>query len=447
MGSSFSKLTGSSMSALDRRTVLKRAGQAGLAVTGASMVGIDGVLASRRVPAVLQDTEVSGTIKLLMNVTPDYMAGVFGAFNEQHPDVEVQAEGISSSGWADFSDQVVTRVAGGEKFDIVQIATEGQRLFASKGLLHPIDEYLARDEVELAEYFDALPPKFLELTKSVTAGGETYFLPGEFNTMGIWYNSKMFADAGVEEPATDWTWDDFHAAATAVLGEEGTFGMHVNGGLFVSVMPWLLTNSASPLNADWTEATVDTPEAIEAAQFMRSLVEEGVSPEPGGEFDAYTLMAQDKLAMFGAGRWPLANIRELEIVDKVKIAPWPRKTEPGSPIGWKSYPIFEVSENKEAAWAFAKFMTTPEASIEIAKLGTEVPPRREAIESDIFLENSPEGMDVLFKAVDYATPVPGPDNGAIIQSAIQETFDQILIGNVDAESALKDLNEDIQSEL
>src|SRR5665811_699393 len=402
MGSSFSKLTGSSMSALDRRTVLKRAGQAGLAVTGASMVGIDGVLASRRVPAVLQDTEVSGTIKLLMNVTPDYMAGVFGAFNEQHPDVEVQAEGISSSGWADFSDQVVTRVAGGEKFDIVQI---------------------------------------------VTAGGETYFLPGEFNTMGIWYNSKMFADAGVEEPATDWTWDDFHAAATAVLGEEGTFGMHVNGGLFVSVMPWLLTNSASPLNADWTEATVDTPEAIEAAQFMRSLVEEGVSPEPGGEFDAYTLMAQDKLAMFGAGRWPLANIRELEIVDKVKIAPWPRKTEPGSPIGWKSYPIFEVSENKEAAWAFAKFMTTPEASIEIAKLGTEVPPRREAIESDIFLENSPEGMDVLFKAVDYATPVPGPDNGAIIQSAIQETFDQILIGNVDAESALKDLNEDIQSEL
>ncbi len=445
MNTTRSNGTGLRESSVDRRTLLRRAGAAGAMAAGGSLLGVDGILAAGRAPAVLQD-DVSGTIKLLMNVTPDYMEGVFGAFNEKYPNVEVQAEGISSAGWSDFSDQVVTRLAGGETFDIVQIATEGQRVFASKGLLAPIDEYLERDDAELQEYYDALPPKFLELVQSVTSGDETYFLPGEFNTMGIWYNADMFASAGVEEPAPGWTWDDFHTAATAMVGD-GTFGMHVVGGLFVSVMPWLLTNGASPLNADWSEATVDTPEAVEAAQFMRSLVEEKISPEPGGEFDAFTLMAQDKLAMFGAGRWPLANIRELEIVDKVKIAQWPQKTGPGSPIGWKSYPIFDVSENKEAAWAFAKFMTSPEASLELAKLGTELPPRREAIESDVFLENSPEGMSVLFDAVDYATPVPGPDNGAVIQAAIEETFDQILIGNVDAESALADLNEEIQSEL
>lgn len=230
-----SKVTGLRESSVDRRTLLRRAGAAGAVATGASVLGVDGILAARQTPAVVQ-SDVSGTIKLLMNVTPDYMEGVFGAFNEQYPNVEVQAEGISSAGWSDFSDQVVTRLAGGETFDIVQIATEGQRVFASKGLLAPIDEYLERDDAELQEYYEALPPKFLELVQSVTSGDETYFLPGEFNTMGIWYNADMFASAGVEEPAPDWTWDDFHAAATAMVGD-GTFGMHVVGGLFVSVMP------------------------------------------------------------------------------------------------------------------------------------------------------------------------------------------------------------------
>ncbi len=448
MKSSHAKATGFSTYPVNRRTVLKRTGQAALVVAGASLVGVEGILASNRAPAVLQgEGEVSGTVRLLASLSLESLEGLFNSFMEQHPNVELVVEEVVAEGWGGFSDEVSTRIAGGEVYDVVQIATEGQRVFASRGLLEPIDDYIERDREELSEFFESVPPNLLEWTRTLSSpDGQTYFLPGEFNTMGIWYNAEMFASAGVPEPTEDWTWDTFREAATALTGD-GSFGMHVLGGLFGGVMPWLLTNGASPLNADWTEATINTPEAIEATEFMRSLVADGISPEPGGEFDAYTMMAQGRLGMFGAGRWPLGNIRELEIVDSVKIAHWPQQAGHGSPIGWKSYPIMQVSENKDAAWEFTKFMTTLEASQAIAVLGTEVPVRREAIESDVFLENSPEGMGILYEAVDYATPVPGPDNGSIIETAIGDMYAQILVGNVEVEQGLNDLNATIQSNL
>jgi len=437
------------MSAVDRRTMLKRTGHAALAVSGASLVGVEGILAANRAPAVLQgEGEISGTVRLLASLSLEALEGLFNSFMEQHPNVELVVEEVVAEGWGGFSDEVSTRIAGGEVYDVVQIATEGQRVFASRGLLEPIDDYIERDREELNDFFESVPPNLLEWTRTLSSSdGQTYFLPGEFNTMGIWYNAEMFARADVPEPAEDWTWDTFRAAATELTGQDGSYGMSVGAALFASVMPWLLTNGASPLNADWTEATINTPEAIEATEFMRGLVADGISPEPGGEFDPYTTMAQGRLAMFGAGRWPLGNIRELEIVDSVKIAHWPQRAGHGSPIGWKSYPIMQVSENKEAAWAFVKFMTTPEASEAIAVLGTEVPPRREAIESEVFLKNSPEGMGIFFEAVDYATPVPGPDNGSIIETAIGDSYGQILVGNVEVEQGLNDLNATIQSNL
>jgi len=126
-------------------------------------------------------------------------------------------------------------------------------------------------------------------------------------------------------------------------------------------MPYLLTNGASTLSADWKTSTVNTPQAIDAATFMRSLGEKKISPEPGGTFDQFTATAQGKMAMFGGGRWPVLNMRTLNVVSKMKILPWPQKTTKGSPVGWGCYPIMKGAQNVEAAWAFVKFIATKEA--------------------------------------------------------------------------------------
>ena len=281
----------------------------------------------------------------------------------------------------------------------------------------------------------------------ISPDGKTYYLPGEFNTMCLWYNSEMFQKAGVDEPDDNWTWDDFLTIAKK-LTKPGVYGMQVGAAYFAGIMPWALTNGGSVMDNSWKTATVNSPATTEAVQFMRDLVAQKISPAPGGTYDTFGAVAQGKLAMFGGGRWPIINIRELGIVNKMKIVAWPRKTQQGSPVGWNAYPIMKASQNKEAAWAFVKFITSKEASQFFASQGgTIVPPRRSVATSDAFLSNAPQGWDKLYAALSYATPLPAPNKENVIELDIDKSLSQILTGNVSVSQGLTQLNQQIQSNL
>src|SRR5690625_938288 len=69
-------------------------------------------------------------------------------FQKSHPEITLNANGIASGDWATFGNTVSTRIAGGERADIISVATEGQRLMSSKGLFEPLDELIERDSEE-----------------------------------------------------------------------------------------------------------------------------------------------------------------------------------------------------------------------------------------------------------------------------------------------------------
>ncbi|WP_446909783.1 extracellular solute-binding protein, partial [Klebsiella pneumoniae] len=54
------------------------------------------------------------------------------------------------------------------------------------------------------------------LVKLYTYDGKHYGVPKDFDTIGVFYNKKIFKDAGVELPTADWTWDDFHDKAKKI---------------------------------------------------------------------------------------------------------------------------------------------------------------------------------------------------------------------------------------
>ena len=442
-----------SRQSLSRRSVLKGAGAAGL--VGAA--GITGARSAFATPALHLSTtrpgrQVSGKVTLAYLGTADQSKiwdNLFALFKEKYPDIELVAEPNPVNNWAAFFDEISTQIAGGKVPDVIQVATEGQRLFASRGLCDPINDLLERDKDEVAEYFDDVHPNLIkwDQTYNTSADGSRYYLPGDFNTMCMWCNMEVLSAAGVDAPTDDWTWDDFLAASEKIKAT-GAYPYSIGGGYFVHVMPFLLTNGASTLSVDWTTATVNSPQAIEAATVMRTIVEKEYSPIPGGDFDFQTTVSQGKLAMFGGGRWPIIDMRNLGLVDKLKIVPWPQKAQKGSPVGWNAYPIMKGTKNKEAAWTFLKFLASKEASVYFAEQGgTIVPARKSIANSDSFLANAPEGSIKLYEALDYATPIPSPDKGNVIQTAIEDAFTQILTGAVGVEEGLNTLNDDIQSNL
>ncbi|HEX4203338.1 MAG TPA: extracellular solute-binding protein [Ktedonobacteraceae bacterium] len=438
---------------LDRRGFLKGVGySAGLTLAGSSLLAACGNLSSLSDSGQIapKGSKVSGSLTIAYLGTADQQKSwnaLFALFQKQYPNVKLKAQPNNSNNWAAFFNTLSTQIAGGKIPDIVQVATEGQRLFASRGLVEPIDAYMKRDADELADFFNDIDPHLKTWAKLSSTDGKTYYLPGEFNPMCIWYNSDMFHKAGVNEPDNTWTWDDLKTIAKK-LSKPGVYGMQAQSAYFAGIMPWLLTNGANVLNTSWTQSTITTPAAAEALQFMRDLVAQGISPAPGGTFDAFGAMAQGKLAMFGGGRWPIVNIRQLGITNKVKIVAWPRKTQQGSPIGFNAYPIMRASQNKEAAWAFVKFITSKAASQYFASQGgTIVPPRRSVATSDAFLSNAPQGSENLYKALSYGSPLPAPDKENVIELAIDNVSAQILTGNVSVQQGLAQLDQQIKAAL
>ena len=367
----------------------------------------------------------------------------YSGFVKANPKVQFTAQGIAASNWAGFANTVATRIAGGAAPDVIDIATEGLGIFRSKKLIENLDTYIAKDKTAIDDYYADLDPTYKKWSDEYgNPGGMTYYMPGGFNTVCLYCNTEVFQKAGVDLPGNeDWTWDDFEAAAEKIKSKTGAFILPFGSAQFTDIMPWLLSNGASTLNEAWTKPVIDSPEAIEAAEFCKSMVDRGYSPKPGGNFDAATQLSQGKLAALAGGRWPTIDMIRLNLVDKVQIVKMPKKKQLGTPIGWDAFPILTSSQNKDDAWSFIKYLTTKEAGQDFAKVGgTNIPARKSIALSDTFLKGAPKGSDLLYQAASYATPVPSPNRGAESQQAVEQTWLKILTGGVAADAGLKQLS-------
>ncbi|MCD2443610.1 sugar ABC transporter substrate-binding protein [Agromyces sp. SYSU K20354] len=374
---------------------------------------------------------------------------LFAEFNKEYPDIKLKAVGIPSGNWATFSTTVATRLAGGQKIDIIQVATEGQRLFASKGILEDLAPYIEQDQDVVDDYWADINPNLQKFNEEFASGpdGETVFIPGGFNTMAMYLNKPVFEKAGVAIPEDgNWTWDEFVAAGKQIKEKTGAYLTGAGSGYFVDVMPWLTTNGASTFNADWSEPTYNSDAAVESAEFARSLVEMGLAPKPGGQFDGNTAFKQGKLATLNGGRWPVLGIRDMEMVDQTVVVNWPTQTENGSPVGWDAWNITKNSENKQAAWTFIKFLMSQEAGEYFAQIGGTIVPARESVaNSAAFTDNAPEGTVRLSEAMSFATPIPSIDQGAEAQKAIEEAWATIVAGQGEAQKTLDAAQAELES--
>lgn len=370
---------------------------------------------------------------------------LFTKFRKDHPEITLKAQGIASKSWAEFANAVSTRLAGGQPLDVVQIATEGQRIFASKGLLEPLDPYIKSDQAAVDGYYKDTPPQLKEWLKQYASpDGKTYYMPGGYNTMALYVDSKIFDKAGVEVPE-EWTWDEFSELGKEIKAKTGAYLTAAGSGYFTDVMPWLLTNGASTLDEKWATATYASPQAVESLTFARSLVTDGLAPKPGGTYDAPTAMSQGKLASFGGGRWPTNDLRRLKALDGVQLVKWPKKTTDGSPVGWDAWPILKGSKNKDAAWTLITYLISESFGDTITSGGgAAVPARISDAKSKAFTEDAPKNTELLTELLKVATPIPAPDRGAECQKAIEEAWLQGISGTKQPQQALTEANTKIQ---
>src|SRR5690606_2121970 len=75
----------------------------------------------------------------------------FAEFYKTHPHIEIEIN--YSGGFDEFYERVAVQHATGTAPDLINMAVHWLVPYAQSGVLLPLDEYIARDGIDLSEYF------------------------------------------------------------------------------------------------------------------------------------------------------------------------------------------------------------------------------------------------------------------------------------------------------
>ncbi|MUT66155.1 ABC transporter substrate-binding protein [Paenibacillus sp. NEAU-GSW1] len=117
-------------------------------------------------------------------------------------------------------------LTGQNPVDVVVIDYNMLRRMTQDNLLQQLDPLIQQSKFDLADYV----PTVID---GIKAAGDNniYALTPTFSASALYYNKKMFADAGVEPPTDNMTWDDIINLARRVSsgeGEDRKFGLSIN---------------------------------------------------------------------------------------------------------------------------------------------------------------------------------------------------------------------------
>lgn len=437
-----------------RRAILKvgAAGAAGAAVlaacgssatpsptaatpTGAGHTGAGPTIVPSAAGYTKPPSNTTGTITISNWGDPPDLAtykNVEGRFKAKYPNVTVVDNFTPITTWPDYINKLLAEIAAGNAPDVINIAIEGVRQGLSHQLFTPLSDYVATDPEAQSILANVDAP----LLTGFNYKNQLYLLPNTWNTMLIYYNTKMFAAAGINRPSDFWTWDDFLRIAqklTTGSGSSKVYGFAIPYFGF-GLSPWWFSNSTAPLNADWTASNLTDPKMIEAATWLRDLVTvHGVSPQPKGT-DPYSLFPAGKVAMTGAGHWEVGPFKTSGFQD-YDVLPWPQKTARKTVYGVSGFAIYSGSKSKDLAWEYCKELAGPQTQNDWVLEGAANPAMRTAAETPQFL-SFPTHANLFYDAVDYALPVNAPTVYSTLDPAVMAAMDSIFSSAMSPADAL-----------
>lgn len=129
----------------------------------------------------------------------DMQNSLMDKFEELYPHIKVKREFTDFAG---YWDRLATQTAGGNAPDVITFHPTYLSDYAKRGALMPLDDLVAQGKINLSDFDQAI-------IDSGKYDGKIYMVTLGNSIPGVFYNKKLFDEAGVPYPDMDWTWDDF----------------------------------------------------------------------------------------------------------------------------------------------------------------------------------------------------------------------------------------------
>ena len=362
------------------------------------------------------------------------MAQLIKEFEAKYPNVKIKR--VSRS-FDDLNTTLRLALSGNEPPDVVE-ANNGR---SSMGEFVKAGQLLALDSYAKAYGWDARYPKSVRQYSSYSPDGKTfgegnlYGLPQVGETVGIFYNKKKVAAAGLQAPTT---WAEFEASLATLKGKgevplvlgnlQKWPAIHVFGTVQGRTTP---AGTITSLAFGRSGATWKSPENLKAAKTLVDWVDKGYFNKGvnGQDYDpAWQAFSKGTGVYLIAGTWLQADLGKAMGADVGFMLP------PGAAAGDKPvatggtglpFAITTKSKHPDAAAAYVNFITSKNAMAVLAKTGnlpvadTSDQIVTGALQKDVFTSfGTIVDQEGLVPYLDYATPTMPDTIGAALQDLL-----------------------------
>ncbi|MGW1095542.1 extracellular solute-binding protein [Streptomyces sp. NPDC002455] len=348
-------------------------------------------------------------------------------FEKKHPKVDVKYVSVPF-GEAQNKFKNAAQAGSGAP-DVIRSEVAWTPEFADLGYLAPLDGTAA-----LKDQDDFLK----QAAASTKYKGKTYAVPQVIDSMGIFYNKKMFADAGVEPPAKI---ADLKTVAKKIKDKTGKTGLYLRGDDSYYFLSFLYGEGGDLVDAGSKTVTVDNAEGVKAFGVVKDLVDSGTAKTDAtdGWENMMSAFKNGDVAMMINGPWAVADtLTGKEFTDKANLG---ISTVPagsaaqGAPQGGHNLAVYAGSKNLDASYAFVDYMTSVESQAQTAGELNLLPTRtsayskKEAVDSEI--------VQFFKPVVESSVERPWiPETGSLF-APLNVEYTKVLTGQTTPEKAAK----------
>lgn len=406
----------------------------------------EGEAAAQTTETAEQSTETTEpvTIKITWwggQTRHDYTQQLLDRYTELNPNVTFEA---LPSGWDGYFDKLSTQTASGSMPDIVQMDYLYISTYAKNDSLADLQEFIDDGTIDVSSIDEAL-------LNTGNVDGEMNGLVLSTSLMAVGYNPSVLAEAGVEEPTSDWTWNDFIAMNQTIKEKTGKFGAALSPVMDTNNFNyWVRQHGQSLFSADKKSlGYTDDKIFSDYVQMWKDLMDKGVAPNPDEWEQIQSLGQEAGPVVTGEGamtfEWSNYAAKLSGVNDQLKMATMPLSNDSADKGLWMKpgmfFSIAETSEVKKEAAAFIDWFINSEEANDIIMAERGTPSSSKIRDYMINAGKLNEQQIAMFGFVEDAvalcgeTPSPDPIGMAEINAAFKDAANTVFYEVLSVEEA------------
>ena len=371
----------------------------------------------------------------------DYTQKILDAYTAEHPDITFEAV---PAGWDGYFDKLSTEAASGSMPDIVQMDYLYISTYAKNNSIADLQPYIDDKTIDVSGIDEAL-------LNSANINGKMAGLVLSTSLVTFPYNPEVLEKAGVAEPDSSWTWDDF-IALNQKLKEAGvTDAAVINPTLDTNLFHYWVCQHGGKLFADDQKSLgyADDQILVDYIRMFKDAMDQDLVPTPDemGQIDTLGLEAGPVVTGEGAftQNWNNYSTLVAKANDKIKMVTPPTIGADDKKGLWMKPGMFlsisETSPHKKEAAEFINWFLNSETANDIMMAERGTPSSSMARD---YLSNSgkmaPWQQD-MFAYVDMAakmageTPAPDPTGMSEVNKVFADACNAAFYDQMSPEDA------------